>query len=252
MTRHAVPVTDPDDLRYDVSSDAWNDLVGRLAAVEAGGSGSVTADQKAALDANTSLDAGNPVASMADVGGGGAIISDTAPTDPATGQIWVQISDSLPPGTNCRPALVWDGAAWIPLGLAVSDVDGNLRAFVTLAETGGVSLEAWDATGLVQGGVVLTPGQVFFYTAADKVAHVALSDGSGPGQGFSVEVTDGLATKKAFSVTVADGPIWDAKPIGTQCANQPAIDPEVSAADAAFNTLRTAMIASGLMAPDAP
>jgi hypothetical protein len=60
------------------------------AAHDLGGESLVTPDQRAALDANTSLNAGNPVASMADVGGATPII--VGPTDPMTDPRYLQPS----------------------------------------------------------------------------------------------------------------------------------------------------------------
>jgi hypothetical protein len=68
--------------------------------------------------------------------------------------------------------------------------------------------------------------------------------------GVQIAWSDSSGGHSQHLTLTVDGLKLNSQIIGTQCANVPAIDPEVTAADAAFNTQRDAMIASGLMAPD--
>jgi hypothetical protein len=61
---------------------------------------------------------------------------------------------------------------------------------------------------------------------------------------------DQKAALDANTSLSAENPVASMGDLVTQCANQAAIAPVVTAADTAFNALRLAMIASGLMAAD--
>ena len=214
MTRQIERTSAVDKGAYAVSADGLNEIVAQLP----------TADQKAGLDAApTPITAENPAASMADAGGGIDYIQAEDPGAVGAGKTWLQ------------PFGAFDNYGI----LSVRDESDTF----------------WYQTGVGFQSDTTSIG----IEVGSRIIRMVTNDTTAGLMQFKLDLDNGLTWAWAvdgvpqFSlvapVHTPGALLLNGHPIGTQCANQPVIAPEATAADAAFNALRTAMIASGLMAP---
>ena len=186
-----------------------------LAAHDLSGESLVTPDQRDALDANTSLNAGNPVASA-------PVLSDTDPGAIGAGQMW--LNTTVIAGTAMRPLMIRNATddGWIPQGFATYDGSGNLVGFVTSAADGSVLAEVID---------VATDSRSYLFLSASGQFNVQTASSS-LNQRLALDLDSGFQYSGA---TTADPPVQlvgisSSPTFGLSFPNLPTADPNVALA----------------------
>ena len=136
-------------------------------------------------------------------------LQDTDPGAVGAGKIWLDTTAIT--GTDNRPLYVRNptDTGWFSIGLAAYDGSGNLRSFVTVANNGGVSAEAWDATGIVQSGFVIQAGSILLYAVDGVNPQINLHLDSA-NQTWNMNATNGFLLNSE-QIVPADIPTADEK-----------------------------------------